>query len=186
MLTVDITPALFEAGLPLFLLAFALVSWSLHKGWLAGESVKELQSSIDALGKSRKNKKQRQSIDPALGKWFRFGGGFYGLVALYTWILIEWDDVADFLSGLSAIVFEMDPGALIGLVIKLFVESLVNFVLAIAWPAYWLSESRHALVTLVIAYGGYWLGIKAAQYAWRQGWVSRAIDHASTLLRRWF
>ena len=122
-------------------------------------------------------------MDPALGKWFRFGGGFYGLVALYTWLLIEWEDVANFLQQLGGILFNLSPGALIGLLIELFVESLMNFVLALAWPAYWLAHSRDAWIMLFVAYAGYWLGIKAAQYAWQRGWVGDAIHRAGAPLR---
>ncbi len=184
MTVMDVLPALFTAGLPLFFLAFSLVSWALYRGWLAGDSVEELQGSMEALGKAQKNKESRQKMDPALGKWYRFGGGFYGLVALYTWILIEWEDIANFLSGLAQIAFNMDPGALIALVIELIIESLVNFVLAIAWPAYWLAESGSNWITLLVAYGGYWLGIKAAQYAWRDGLMEKAIARISEIFGR--
>ena len=184
MTLLDFLPALLKAGVPLFLLAFALVSWGLHRGWLSGDSFEELQGSMEALGKAQKNKKSRQQMDPALGKWYRFGGGFYGLVALYTWILIEWEDISNFLTGLAQVAFNMDPGALIALVIELLVESLVNFVLAIAWPAYWLAESSSSWITLLMAYGGYWLGVQAAQYAWRDGLMDRAVARISEFLRR--
>lgn len=181
MSNTEILAALLTAGLPLFLLSLALVSWALHHGWLAGETVKELQLSLEALAKSRKDKNNRQKIDAPLVKWLRFGGGFYGLVALYTWLLIEWEDVAEFLQGLADIVLNVDAGGLVGLLIALFVESMMNFVTAIAWPAYWLGESRDAWILLLVAYAGYWLGIKAALYAWRRGWVSCVIDRVAAL-----
>jgi hypothetical protein len=180
----NILATIFTAGLPLFLLSFALVSLALHRDWLAGETVQEIQDSIDALGKAQKDKNERRKMDPALGKWFSFGGGFYGLVALYTWLQIEWEDVANFLQGLGGVLFDMDPGAVFGLVIELFVESIMNFVTAIGWPAYWLAESRSAWIMLFAAYAGYWLGIKAAQYAWQRGWTREAVNHAAALIRR--
>ncbi len=184
MTSSDILSAIFSAGLPLFLLTLVLVAWALHRDLLSGETVKELQGSIDALGKAQKDRKRRQQINPALGKWFRFGGGFYGLAALYTWLLIEWDDVVNFLVGLKDIVINLDPSALLGLVIDLVVESFLNFAWAIAWPAYWLSQSRNAWIMFFVGYAGYWLGIKAAQYAWQQGWVSAVIVRATGLIQR--
>lgn len=181
-----ILAAVFTGSLPLFLLAFALVSLALRRGWLEGQSVKELQDSLEALGKAQKDKKHPQQVDAALGQWFRFGGGFYGLVALYTWLLIERDEVLDFLGGLSHIVLNFDLGALIGLVIELFIESIMNFAIAIGWPAYWLSESRDAWLLLFFAYGGYWLGIKAARYAFQRGWVDATIERIRTKLRSRF
>ncbi len=159
--------AIVVGGLPLFVLSFALVSWALHTRRLSGGTVKALQESMKALGTAQKDKKQRQKIDPVMDKWLRFGGGFYGLVALYTWILIELGDVANFLSGLWDVLISLKPGAIIGLLLELFIESIMNFVAAIAWPAYWLAESRHPFLLLVAAYVGYWFGIKAARMLFR-------------------
>ncbi len=191
MTIMDVLVAVFTAGLPLFLLSFALVSIALHRGWLVGESVKALQGGIEALGKSQKNKDSRRTFDPAVGQWFKFGGGFYGLVALYTLLLIELKDIASFLSGIGSLLLDFDPGALIGLVINLVIESFMNFVAAITWPVYWLSSSGNPLVLLLFAYAGYWLGIKAAWHARQQGWAIKAagsLNRSVTPLKmnRWF
>ncbi len=172
----DLFRALWMAALPLFLLSFALVWWALHRGRLEGRSVSELQRSIQSLGKARKDKEKPQKVDPALEKWFRFGGGFYGLVALYTWLLIEWDEVWGFLTGLGDIVIRIDLGGLISLVIVFFIESIMNFVTAIAWPAYWLGEARQPWLWVILAYGGYWLGIKAARKTFRERSAMTAPD----------
>ena len=74
MLT-DLLNALFVAGLPMFVLSFALVSWALHGGQLSGETVKQLQGSIVSLSKAHKDKEKSHKPDPALRHWFRFGGG---------------------------------------------------------------------------------------------------------------
>ncbi len=166
----DLFRALYSAGLPMFLLAFAMVWWALYRGRLEGETFSDLQASIQALGKARKDKENRQKEDPALEKWFRFGGGFYGLVALYTWLLIEWDDVADFLGGLASIALRLELGALITLFVNLLIESVMNFVTAIAWPAYWLSVAGNPWIWIGVAYGGYWLGIRAAQIVSGRKW----------------
>jgi len=78
----DILSAVFTAGIPLFLLTFVLVALALHRGVFAGSTVKEVQESMASFGKA--HKKDRRGTDLVLGKWLRFGGGFYGLVALYT------------------------------------------------------------------------------------------------------
>jgi len=59
--------------------------------------------------------------------------------------------------------------AVIGLLIELFIESIMNFVVAIAWPVYWLSESRSPWLLLFAAYAGYWLGIRVAARFAREG-----------------
>lgn len=160
----DLFRALWMAALPLFALSFGLVWWALRRGSAAGGTVKELQQSLEDFGKRHEDKDDPERADPVLERWLSFGGGFYGLVALYTWLLIEWDDVADFLGGLGDIVLRFDFGALISLLINLFIESIMNFVAAIAWPVYWLGEARNPWLWGLLAYGGYWLGIKAAQH----------------------
>ncbi|MEE4173160.1 MAG: hypothetical protein V2I57_02805 [Xanthomonadales bacterium] len=208
----DIFHAIVQAGLPLMALTFAVIWWALHRGRLQGESVGELQKSIEALAarqksdrkkkKTEKNSRAGQSdhaglqgldddlsamegdldpdlepdgesgekLDPVLEKWFSFGGGFYGLVAFYTWIIIEWDEVWGFVSDLPGIVFSFDIGALISLAINFFIESLMNFITAIAWPIYWLGVAGNPWLWIGVAYGGYWLGIKAAQQASGKRW----------------
>lgn len=110
-------------------------------------------------------------LDPVLEKWFSFGGGFYGVVALYTWILIEWDDVWGFVSGAVPVVLRFDIGSLISLMINLFIESIMNFIAAIAWPVYWLREADNPWVWIIVAYGGYWLGIELAQRVAGKHWA---------------
>ena len=176
--------ALLTAGLPLFLLTFVVVTWALHAGRLSGGTVRTVQDSMRALGASQKDRKTREKVDPVTHQWLRFGGGFYGLVALYTWLLIEWDDLASFFTGIWRLVFRLDLGAVIGLAVNLFIESIMNFVVAIAWPAYWLAEYRQPWLLLLAAYGGYWLGIEAAGRALRAPRFTGAIERARSIFRR--
>lgn len=148
-----------HVGLPLFILSFALVWWALWRGRVEGDTHKAIQQSIADLGKRQKDKEDPEKVDPALGKWFSFGGGFYGLVALYTWILIEWDDVFDFIMNLDDLVLRFD----LSILILLFIESIMNFVWAIAWPIYWLQRADNPWIWFGVAYAGYWLGIQAAR-----------------------
>lgn len=159
--------AVVVVGLPLFGLAFGLIWWALYRGRVEGESIQDLQESIAQFGKRQKDKEKKENVDPALGKWMSFGGGFYGLVALYTWLRIEWDDFGDFLGGLGDLIFRFD----ISVLINFFIESLMNFVWAISWPMYWLGEADNPWIWIAIAYGGYWLGIRAAQHVARRRWV---------------
>lgn len=124
-----------------------------------------------------------EKLDPVLEKWFSFGGGFYGLVALYTWLVIEWDDAWGFLTDLPGIVFSFDIGSLISLVISFFIESLMNFIVAITWPVYWIGEASNPWVWIAVAYGGYWLGIKAAQQVTGKRWMGQAPDLGGIITR---
>ncbi|AQA17073.1 hypothetical protein BST95_01430 [Halioglobus japonicus] len=178
----DALYAVLRGGIPMLVLSFGMVSWAIYRGWLSGDSVSEMQESIAALGEHQKDRKRRRRMNPVMDKWFQFGGGFYGLVAFYTWLLLEWPDVKTFISSMSELLFSFEAGAVFHVVLQLFIDSLINFGLAIAWPAYWLQDNRGPWELLFVAYGGYWLGIRTAQYAWQQGWTKSA---AEGLQARW-
>lgn len=167
---VDLLMAVLKVGLPLLALTTVLVGWALRSGTLRGDTVSDVQRDIESLGKRRSDKKDPQKLNPVHEKWFTFGGGFYGLVAFYTWLLIEWADVADFLGGLGRIVVRVDIGGLISLLINLLIESIMNFVAAIAWPVYWIGEAERPWLWVLTAYAGYWGGIKLAQRITGRRW----------------
>jgi hypothetical protein len=157
--------AILKLGLPVAGLSFAMVWWALRRGVLSElDGVHALGVQIAALGKKKDKNKKREKINPVHDKWLKFGGGYYGIVALYTWCLIEYQDIADTVSrfgGFSGLLDRLG----INLLINMFIEGLMNFIAAIAWPVYWMSEfgANRIWLWMAIAYGGYWLGIHAAQ-----------------------
>jgi hypothetical protein len=96
-------------------------------------------------------------------KWMKFGGGFYGVVAFYTWLVIEYRDIAGFIeqfNGLGGFLANLGPS----LLVSIFVESLLNFIAAMVWPATWLTDLRGELVVvwLIAAWLGYRVGTQLA------------------------
>lgn len=176
--------AMLLAGLPVGAVTAALVTWSLRRGYIGNaSSVAEVERGIKQLGKDRKAERKRRKaekrradglleglsvapvggLDPVHRKWLAFGGGFYGVVALITYAVIELGDLRSFWAGFESLAdlarrfgFEMLVG--------LLVEAMVNFVRAIAWPVYWLSEIRtgHPWLWFLAAYLGYWAGARLA------------------------
>lgn len=166
-----IVAAVFKLGLPVAGLSFAMVWWALRKGVLSElEGVQALGKQIEAMSKKKAKGEKRQKINPVHDKWLKFGGGYYGIVALYTWFLIEWRDIAETIAGFGGFAGWLDRMGL-NLLINMFIEGLMNFVAAIAWPVYWISEFGAQLIWLWmgIAYGAYWLGMRAAQQVVRNG-----------------
>lgn len=157
----------FKLALPVAAISFAMVWWALHKGLLQEkEKLHALKREIKALSKSRKKlkKKDRPDIHPVHRKWLKFGGGFYGIVAVYTYVLVEWQEIVSFISGFGGFgAFIRNLG--IDVIIRMLIEGLMNFVTAIAWPVYWMGEfgGGHIWLWLGITYAGYWLGMKSAQ-----------------------
>ena len=164
---IDLFKALLLAGVPVAVFTLVLVRWALNRGYFQETSnTRALGREMKAMRKSRKkgNGSEQAPQHPLQKKWAKFGGGFYGIMAFFTYIVVETTDITttivnfggfmDFLKQLN-----------IGLVINMLIEALTNFITAMIWPAYWLDriDSNQPWVWLAIAYGGYWLGLKQAQ-----------------------
>jgi hypothetical protein len=159
--------ALFKVGLPIGILSYAMVRWALHRGYLQETGgVNALRREIKSLARRKDDqgrKVRRSKTDPVHDKWLKFGGGFYGLVALYTYGLVEFREIRDFIANFGGL-FEFLRQLNFNMFINLFIDALTNFVTAIAWPVYWMSDisSDRIWLWLLVAYGAYWLAMKLA------------------------
>jgi hypothetical protein len=170
--------ALFLAGVPVAVISYLLAWWALKNGYFGrADSVKGWEQEVKRLSgrKSRKERKRakkdgtgqaesaRPRMNPVHNKWLSFGGGFYGVVALATYAVVELQEVRDFIANLGGF-FQMLSNLSLNLVIDLLINSFMNFFWAIAWPAYWLSEisSNHIWIWFLLAYAGYWAGTRLA------------------------
>ena len=159
-------------GIPIGLFTLAMVWWALHQGYLK-ESLDSKALGQEIKSMSRKNKKSREKDDsyqhPVQKKWAKFGGGFYGIVAFFTYIVIEVLDImttiTDF-GGFIDFLRQLDIGVIVGI----FIEALTNFISAMVWPLYWMDriETHQVWIWFAVAYGGYWLGLKQAQALFRR------------------
>lgn len=169
---------------PIAITSFALVWWALRQDYLGGaSSLGEYERWKKAENRSRKAEQKRRKeakrkgtveathaantqgnpdkrkFDPLHSKWMKFGGGFYGVVALFTYALVELGEIRDFLLNFS----DLFRASLVSMIVQFFIESIKNFITAIAWPAYWLRRiDGDQWLWIVSAYAGYWLGTRAA------------------------
>jgi hypothetical protein len=157
----EIFIALLKVGLPVGLTSYGLVWWALKKEYI--EPVDDLKSFELEVKKRAKDKKLKKEGDHVHRKWLAFGGGFYGVVALLTWVIVETMEVVNVVLHLGGI-FELIRNISFALIINLFVGALRNFVIAIAWPFYWLSEIQSDFIWawFIVAYGAYWVGSRLA------------------------
>jgi hypothetical protein len=170
--------ALFSAGIPVAVTSYLLAWWALKNGYFGRvDSVKGLEKEVKRLTskKSEKEKKRlknaeagyvepaRHKMNPIHNKWLSFGGGFYGVVALMTYAVIELGEVRDFVANLGGF-FQMLSSLSFALIINFLIDSFMNFIWAIAWPGYWLSEvsSNDIWIWFLVAYAGYWAGTRYA------------------------
>jgi hypothetical protein len=174
--------ALALAGLPVGLASYFLFSWALRRRPPGSvTSLQALQRELKQQSKERAKQKKENKRDLAAAmaegahfsrdsqldlihnKWLTFGGGFYGVVGLLTYAVVELNELVDFFIGFEsvwALLAQFGFDTLIGLL----VGALRNFIVAVAWPAYWLSEIRSDYIWLwfVQAWLGYWIGARLA------------------------
>lgn len=158
--------AILKASLLVGAFSFGLIYWGLHIGEIKRpDRVEDFHKELKRMSKERKKDKHKYKHNPVYKKWFVFGGGFYGAVALMTYALVEWYEFVDFLRGLSGFA-DLLSRLNIGLIINIFVEALSNFIVAVTWPFYWMSEIETNRIWLwgIAAYGGYYAGSALAHY----------------------
>lgn len=172
--------AAFKVALPIGILSHVMVRWALHRGYLQETGgFDALRKEIKALAKNKDEegkKIKRSKTDPVHDKWLKFGGGFYGLVALYTYGLVEFRELREFIANFGGL-FEFLRQLNFDMLINLFIDAMMNFVTAVAWPMYWMAEisSDRIWLWFLVAYAGYWYGMKLAL----QRGSRQTIDHDS-------
>ena len=157
---------LWKLALPVAGLSYLMVSTALKAGLLSGASdLKALRKELGSMSKRHRDKKQETpKVNPVHNKWLKFGGGFYGTVALYTYGLIEFQEIRGMIASFGGIPPFLDALS-IRLFINMLIEAMVNFIAAITWPVYWMREfgSSQMWIWFLIAYGAYWAGMRLAQ-----------------------
>ncbi|MBT8049463.1 MAG: hypothetical protein HKN57_14870 [Xanthomonadales bacterium] len=153
--------ALVKAGLPVGLASYGLVWWALRNDYLSPAGT--IKSFEQEAKKRRKDKNRKKEGDTLHRKWLAFGGGFYGVVGLLTYALVELREIRDFVAQLGGFM-ELIRNISFDLFVELFIDALQNFIVAIAWPAFWLGEirSNHIWIWFLVAYGAYWAGTQLA------------------------
>ena len=102
IVVLDILEALLKLGLPMVLMSWWVYSWLYRTGRLDPQgSRKEHENQLKLMRKQQKKERAagrkakldgKQNTDPEdfwLQKWMWFGGGFYGMAALWTLLVVE-------------------------------------------------------------------------------------------------
>lgn len=182
--------AILFGGLPVAVFTFLVLQWSIASGRLRRfEDSKGLERQFKDHKKAKKAAKEEAKADAKKRKetgeepeatapkkpFFHrqvgsdllhdkvmfFGGGFYGMMALFAYFVIEVGEIFQFL----AVVFT--PGAWFenlgfDLVIGFIINTFVNIGLAFAWfvslPKY--ADIGNGWIWIAAAYGGYMAGLK--------------------------
>jgi len=159
--------SLFVLGMPVFFMTWYLFRRLYERGDLeVGTDYKTIKSNLKTIKKQGK-----KSSDKLHRRWMKFGGGFYGLTAVVTLILVEVADIWNFLFHFPGLDVLFEDG-LIGFVVGFLVNQLQNFITACLWFVHWGDNGRNMFVWIVVPYGCYLLALRVAEQP-IQIWLDR-------------
>lgn len=184
----EIIRATILGALPVACFTFLTLQWSIASGRLPkftdkkdlkAQYKKLSQAAKEAKKKAKeeaKKKKELEASEPEEkkpffhkgkggdllhGKVMFFGGGFYGTMALFTYLIVEIDEITNFLGKI--VDFEHWRFSFsIDFIIDLIINSIINMVQAFIWfdtlPEY--VRVNEGWIWLIAAYLGYLSGIR--------------------------
>ncbi len=159
---IQILQAFIALGLPVAILSWLVLRQLYDKGKLnRTDDHKQVAANLKELKKrNRESKELGQNLIQT--KWMQFGGGFYGLAALWTFVVIEVTDVFRLITDFPgfAALFE---GGVISLLVSLLVNQIQNLVAAFVWFRFWAGDGSSIPIWFAIAYAGYLAGMYAAR-----------------------
>jgi hypothetical protein len=180
----DLLRATVELGLPV-----AALSWLFfYRLYSRGELARDADHKAIRSGLKQIRAESKRSQTPADGilhtKWMKFGGGFYGAVALWTIIVLEAGGVVSMIAHPSSIE-EMFRGGLVEFIVSLLTSQITTFVQAFTWFTWWSGRGHDPLVWIVVAYAGYIAGLNLARRETALGDRLAGLDWRARL-RSWF
>ena len=166
----DILPAFIKLGLPMAGLSWMLFHWLYSAGGIDGDADR---ATVEAnLGEMKSGLKKRATRSGKFlrkrgasflrNKWMCFGGGFYGAAALWTLGVIEFTDFFSLVRDFPGFAALFEDGV-IAFLLDMLTNQIGTFVDALVWFDYWPDASQSPLPWVIIAYLGYWLGMKLAR-----------------------
>jgi hypothetical protein len=179
------------AALPVACFTFLTIQWLIVSGRLPKFSdakdlqaqykkmrndTKEAKKKAKQIQRAERQEKQpffhkRKGSDLLHGKLIFFGGGFYGTMALLTYLIIEVDEILQFFGKIIDVAhwnFTFD----IQFLVDLFINSIMNIVAAFIWfqtlPKY--VDVNNGFIWIAAAYLGYLGGVHFTQVKGDQAW----------------
>jgi len=132
-------------GALLFAVAFVMHAILIKKGYkISGGTTKTIEHQPISKPTSLRTNTTNLASTKVMDKWFSLGGGYYGSMALVKLILIEFDQLTEFILSTKTVVTEQGFMPLlefltIGSLISFFVGQIMNFVAAVIWPVRYLA-----------------------------------------------
>ena len=158
----NIIEAIISLGLPVSIMSWWVHSWMYRNNLLDKQaSHKETDQAVKEIRKAS-NETGVQTGDYWTNKWLRFGGGFYGLTALWTFIVIEVQEIWWLITHIPTVIDLLSNG-IFHLAIAFIKNQAMTFAQAFSWVVNW-GGSGFNLIFFFSAYIGFYLGMKLASH----------------------
>ncbi len=159
--------ALLLAGIPIAFLSYYLIHWAFKRGLpVKKDKTDKSQESDDNNAKNKKKKAKREKTgNLAYDKWALFGGGYYGIMALATWLHVEILDIYRAFSAFESLSHFLDSIS-VHFFIGLIIEAITNLITAFVWFTYWddVIAMDSPLLWLAVSYLAYFAGERLAEH----------------------
>ncbi|WMS88283.1 hypothetical protein [Pleionea litopenaei] len=139
-------------GVPVFLFTCGLLYWAKQKGY----RVRYRNDKKSEFEEHKPETKRLSAEGIVLNKWLTFGGGYYGMMALLTYLHVEVSDIIGAFANFESIQHFIDQIS-IGFFIGLIVEAFKNIIVAFLWFQYWgdILPINNGWVWLAATYGAF-------------------------------
>ncbi len=160
----DLLKAFLLAFLPIGGLTFLVTYLSYRNGFVRPEDDLKDEWDISAHGDDDEGWDNKPSNNFIHQKWLSFGGGYYGLMALLTFTVIEAQQIYSFATNFPGWQAMLDLLNVQDLV-DIFVSQIMNLVDAFIWFIYWPDRiyMHNGWVWLGLSYAGYFVGSRLAR-----------------------
>lgn len=159
----DIVDAVLLAGIPLLIISFMLFAWGYKTNKIAPEEETPDQVESDPDDLTKKITEEPKTGNFIFDKWFQFGGGYYGVMCMITFLHLELGELIELgtqlynATGLGSLIQLLIQSA-----IQLFLESILNLINAFLWWNHWANilpiPAGRGFTWLICSYVGYSVG----------------------------
>lgn len=131
---IEIFKAIMYAGFPIAIISYYLIIFTSQKTHLVATNASQYKKEIKTI----------ESDDDETGffekllrkKLIKFGGGFYGIMTLITYIHVEVYQFIDFIKNFESFSAFIDKIGF-SMILNFFIEAIMNLITALLWPLYW-------------------------------------------------
>lgn len=161
-------------ALPVFLLSYVVLS----KAFSSDKYDRKKRKRAKNDAQSDMSESTEQSLEKAqpsgqfnigeraMDKWLFFGGGFYGTMAFATFLAIEFGQIVGFFGKLLDLTLSQVFSKIgIDLLVKFFIDAIMNMVDAFIWFIYWPKhiDMQNGWVWLIASYIAFTLAARCAE-----------------------